>query len=195
MPPNCRQIPFPRSRSRQNLFSTISLNVDLSTVLLVALLVVITINLSIPLLLAILEEHLNQARLHDLPALITRLLELEPMIDDDDELVVLQAGVKETKTAKLSVGLDANANEEGLLFGGGPLLGGIIAQVGRCSCCATATNGCHVVATNGYFVVRHNMPSSGMLDRACGARSGEVMISGFGMLLPRRREMIEGLWM
>jgi hypothetical protein len=94
----------------------------------VALLVVITINLSIPLLLAILEEHLNQARLHDLPALITRLLELEPMIDDglvglDDELVVLQAGLKETKTAKLSVGLDANANEEGLLFGGGHDLG------------------------------------------------------------------------
>jgi hypothetical protein len=63
-------------------------------------------------------------RLHDLPARLTRLLELEPVIDDglvglEDELVVLKAGVKDTKTAKLPVGLDANASEEGLLFGGG----------------------------------------------------------------------------
>jgi hypothetical protein len=44
------------------------------------------------------------------------------MIDDglvslDHELGALQDGVKETKTAKLPVGLNANANEEGLLFG------------------------------------------------------------------------------
>jgi hypothetical protein len=50
------------------------------------------------------------------------------MIDDglvslDHELGALQDGVKETKTAKLPVGLNANANEEGLLFGGGHDLG------------------------------------------------------------------------
>jgi hypothetical protein len=90
----------------------------------VTLLVAITLKLLSQLLLAILEELLNQVRLHDLPARITRLLELEPMIDDglvglEDELVVLKAGVKATKTAKLPVCLEANASEEGLLFGGG----------------------------------------------------------------------------
>jgi hypothetical protein len=90
----------------------------------ISILVVISINLFSQLLLAILEALVNQVRLHDLPARIARLLELEPMVhhrlvDLEDELVVLQAGVKDTETAKLPVGLDANANEEGLRFGGG----------------------------------------------------------------------------